>query len=83
MIKAIFTYKVLDEITQGILLIIGGVHKNPGPVTRENDQLQIKSQNVRGMIEAKNKKLIINKSDEIFKENPSTIMWETSKRAPS
>ena len=47
-------YKYLDEITQAILLIIGGVHKNPGPVTRQNDQQQIITQNVRGMIEFKN-----------------------------
>ena len=64
--SAIFAYKVLDEITQAILLKIGGVHQNPGPVTRENDQLKIKSQNVRGMIEAKKKKLIINKCNEIM-----------------
>ena len=37
------------------LLIIGGVHKNPGPITREKDQLQIITQNVRGMIEVKKK----------------------------
>ena len=53
-------YKYLDEITQAILLIIGGVHKNPGPLTRQNDQLQIITQNVRGIIEFKKKKLIIN-----------------------
>ena len=44
--SAIFAYKVLDEITQAILLITGGVHQNPGPATRENVQLQVKSQNV-------------------------------------
>ena len=49
-------YKYLDGITQAILLIIGGAHKNPGPVTRQNDQLQIITQNVRGVIEFKKKK---------------------------
>ena len=39
-ILKIVAYKYLDEITQAILLIIGGVHKNPGPVTRDNDQLK-------------------------------------------
>ena len=52
--------KYLDEITQATLLKIGGVHKNPGPITREKDQLQIITQNVRGIIEFKKKKLIIN-----------------------
>ena len=58
-ILKIVAYKYLDEITQATLLIIGGVHKNPGPITREKDQLQIITQNVRGMIEVKKKKLII------------------------
>ena len=40
----------------------------------KNDRLQIKTQNVRGIIEVKKKKLIINKCNEIFKENPSTII---------
>ena len=57
-----FPGRYLDEITQATLLIIGGVHKNPGPITREKDQLQIITQNVRGMIEVKKKKLIINTS---------------------
>ena len=57
------------------MLIIGGVHKNPGPVSRQNDQLQMITQNVRGMIEFKKKKLILNKCNEIFKENPSTIIF--------
>ena len=48
----IFIYKVLDEITQAILQIIGGVHQNPGPVTRDSDQLLIMTQNVRGMVQA-------------------------------
>ena len=73
-ILKIVAYKYLDEITQATLLIIGGVHKNPGPITREKDQLQIITQNVRGMIEVKKKKLIINKCHELFKENPSTII---------
>ena len=72
-ILKIVAYKYLDEITQATLLIIGGVHKNPGPITREKDQLQIITQNVRGMIEVKKKKLIINKCHELFKKNPSTI----------
>ena len=67
-------YKYLDEIAQAIMFIMGGVHKNPGPVTRDNDQLKIKSQNVRGRVEVKKKKLIINKCNEMFKENPSTII---------
>ena len=75
-ILKIVTCKYLDEITQAIMLIIGGVHNNPGPVTRDNDQLKIKSQNVRGMVEVKKKKLIINKCNEMFKENPSTIKTE-------
>ena len=50
------------------------MHKHPGPITREKDQLQIITQNVRGMIEVKKKKLIINKCHELFKENPSTII---------
>ena len=58
-ILKIVAYKYLDEITQATLLIIGGVHKNPGPITREKDQLQIITKNVRGMIEVKKKKLII------------------------
>ena len=62
-ILKIVAYKYLDEITQATLLIIGGVHKNPGPITREKDQLQIITQNVRGMIEVKKKKLILNKLD--------------------
>ena len=49
---------VLDEITQAIQLIIGGVHLNLGPVTREKDQLQIITQNVRGIIEVKKKKQV-------------------------
>ena len=52
-ILKIVAYKYLDEITQATLLIIGGVHKNPGPVTRDNDQLKIMSQNVRGIVEFK------------------------------
>ena len=73
-ILKIVAYKYLAEIAQATLLIIGGVHKNPGPITREKDQLQIITQNVRGMIEVKKKKLIINKCHESFKENPSTII---------
>ena len=41
--------------------------------TREKDQLQIITQNVRGFIEVKKKKLFINKCNEIFQENPSKI----------
>jgi exonuclease III len=67
-------YRVLDEITQAILLIIGGVHQNLGPITKQSDQLLVKTQNVRGMVKAAKKKLIINKCSEIFKENPSTIL---------
>ena len=37
-------------------------------------QLQIITQNVRGINEAKKKKLFINKCNEILKENPSTII---------
>ena len=50
-ILKIVAHKYLDEITQAIMLIIGGVHKNTGPVTREKDQLQIRTQDVKGIIE--------------------------------
>ena len=36
--------------------------------------LLVETQNVRGMVQAAKKKLIINKCNEIFKENPSAIM---------
>ena len=53
-----------------------------GPVTREKDQLQIITQNVRGIIEVKKKKLFINKCNEIFQENPSTIKGTQSNTSP-
>ena len=53
-----FIYSVLDEITQAILLIIGGVHQNPGPIARKGNQLLVKTQNVRGMVQAAKKNLL-------------------------
>jgi hypothetical protein len=40
--SAMLIYKVLDEITQAILLIIGRVHQKPGPISRQGDQLLVK-----------------------------------------
>jgi hypothetical protein len=63
-------YRVLDEITQAILLIIGRVHQNPGPIARQGNQLLVKTQNFRGMVQAAKKNFIINKCNEIFKREP-------------
>ena len=65
---------MLNVITIVALLIIGGVETNPGPTNNQNMQLQIITQNVRGINEAKKKNLFINKCNEILKENPSTII---------
>ena len=51
---------LLHVTTLASLLIIGGVESNPGPTNRKT-QLQIITQNARGLIDARKKKLFINK----------------------
>ena len=46
---------MLNVITIVALLIIGGVETNPGPTKNQKMQLQIITQNVRGINEAKKK----------------------------
>ena len=48
---------ILDIITITMLLIIGGIETNPGPSQNTKKQLQIITQNTRGLME-KNKEEI-------------------------
>ena len=51
---------LLDAITLAILIVIGGIHINPGPTQNLKPQLQIITQNARGLIEAKKKNFLTN-----------------------
>ena len=65
----------MDMITIAILLIMGGIHMNPGPPKNNlKNQFQLITLNARGINHPIKRKNYINTCHEIFKENPATII---------